>query len=147
MNRYIIQVILLTLVLFGFFFQASCKRSTDEQRSPSQKVTEEEIKLKVGYLPINPALPLFVAFDNGLFDEQNILVVPVKYQNGALMAEDVIAGRLAAACPGPADVYLSREAVSPGQFKIYLQTAYTPKNFIYSILVRKDSGIVTAQPT
>jgi NitT/TauT family transport system substrate-binding protein len=141
MKRFISQILLLTLVLSCLFLQASCKRQSDEQRSTNQTITEEEIKLKVGYLPISAALPLFVALEHGLFDEQDISVVTVKYQNGALMAEDVISGRLAAACPGPADVYLSREVESPGQFKIYLQTVYTPKNFIYSILVRKNSGI------
>lgn len=141
MKKCMIQMLLLTLLLFGFFFQASCERSTEDQRPPSQKMTDEGIKLKVGYLPISSALPLFVALEHGLFDEQDISVEPIKYQNGALMTEDVITGRIAAACPGPADVYLSKEVGSAGRFKIYLQTAYTPTNFIYSILVRKDSGI------
>lgn len=103
----------------------------------------EKPKLKVGYLPINAAVPLFVALEGKLFDAEGVVVEPVKYQNGALLAEDVIAGRLAAASPGPGDVYLAKEAGVPGRFKIYLQTAYTPDNFIYSILVKADSGIET----
>ncbi len=141
MKRYMIKMFLLTLLLFGCFFQVSCNRLTDDQSSVDQTITGKKIKLKVGYLPISAALPLFIAIEHGQFDEQGISVVPVKYQNGALMAEDVMSGRLAAACPGPADVYLSRETESSGNFKIYLQTAYTPTNYIYSILVREDSGI------
>lgn len=142
MNKKImIRTLLLTVILVGFFFQTSCKRASEVTSSANIAIKEEVIKVKVGYLPINAALPLFVALEYNLFEQQGVLVVPVKYQNGALMAEDVISGQLAAACPGPADVYLSREVESPGHFKIYLHTAYTPTNFIYSVLTRKDSGI------
>lgn len=101
--------------------------------------------LRVGYLQINAALPLFVALEEKLFEAAGVAVEPVKYQNGALMAEDVITGRLAAASPGPGDIYLAKEAEVPGRFKIYLHTAYTPDNFIYSILVKADSGIETLE--
>ena len=141
MKKYLNQMFLFALVLLGFSFHVSCRRSAENQETLSQKGEKEGKELKIGYLPLSPALPLFVALEHDLFNEQNISVVPVKYQNGALMAEDVITGRIAAACPGPADVYLSKEMESSGCFKIYLQTAYTPTNFIYSILVRKDSGI------
>ncbi len=141
MKKYLTQTFLFTLVLLVFGFLVSCKRSNENQEISSQKGKEDGTELKVGYLPINPALPLFVALEYGLFNEQNISVAPVKYQNGALMTDDVVTGRIVAACPGPADVYLSKEIESAGRFKIYLQTAYTPTNFIYSILVRKESGI------
>jgi len=98
-------------------------------------------RMRVGYLPISAAIPLYVALERGLFTQEAIEVEAVKYQNGALMAEDVITGRLDAASPGPADVYLNNESKTPGRFLIYLQTAYTPDNFVYSLLVRRDSKI------
>ena len=132
----LVFIMMVSIILF-----TTCKRSEDVQSSARELTGGEKNVLKVGYLPISAALPLFTAIEHGLFDEQEISVEPVKYQNGALMAEDVTTGRIAAACPGPADVYLNREAQSEGRFKIYLQTVYTPSNFIYSILVRKDSEI------
>jgi NitT/TauT family transport system substrate-binding protein len=141
MKRNLSQMLLFGLVLLGLIFFPSCGSSTKNNKTISKTTTEEGIKLKVGYLPISAALPLFVSLEHGLFNEQGISVEPVKYQNGALMAEDVITGRVSAACPGPADVYLVKEVESSGRFKIYLQTAYTPTNFIYSIMVRKDSSI------
>ena len=141
MRKNRIQTLLLTLTLPGIGLFVSCGRSADDQDTASQTITEEVTTLEVGYLPISAALPLFVAIEHGLFEELGISVVPVKFQNGALLAEDVVIGRLDAACPGPVDVYLSKEVESSGRFKIYLQTVYTPSNYIYSILVRKDSGI------
>lgn len=141
MKKYLTQTLLLSLVLLAFGVFVSCKRSKENQEITNQNGKEDGTELKVGYLPISPALPLFVALEHELFNEQNISVAPVKYQNGALMTDDVVTGRIVAACPGPADVYLSKEMESVGRFKIYLQTAYTPSNFIYSIIVRKDSGI------
>lgn len=130
---------LIILALLLGYLQVSCEKAENKQESKTHGSKGEV--LKVGFLPISAALPLFVALEHSLFEEAGISVLPVKYQNGALMAEDVIAGRIAAACPGPVDVYLSKELDSPGKFKIYLQTAYTPLNFIYSILVKKNSGI------
>ncbi|MCI0668374.1 MAG: ABC transporter substrate-binding protein [Methylococcaceae bacterium] len=123
-------IFLLSLGAAGYFIVV-----IHEQPNQARQV------LRVGYLPITPALPFYVALENGYFADSGLEVEPVKFQNGALMAQEVMAGRLAAASPGPADVYLAGEAEVPGRFRIYLQTAYTPENFIYSLLVRKDSGI------
>lgn len=98
-------------------------------------------EIQVGYLPISAGLPLFVAIERGLFEAAGLKVHLQKYANGGQMVDDVVTGRLAAASPGPADVYLAKEVSTPGRFKIYLTTAYTPDNFIYSVVVREDSGI------
>lgn len=136
--------LLFKLLLFVFIIAIilqSCNYSKKKKNETNEANPTENINLKVGYLPISAALPLFVAVEKGLFKEQGINVEMVKYQNGALMAEDVLSGRIIAACPGPADVYLFKEVEKTGRFEIYLQTAYTPSNFIYSILVKKGSGI------
>src|SRR5262245_29796262 len=100
--------------------------------------------LKVGYLPLSATIPLFVATEKNYFAQGGVRIDLVKYQNGALLAQDVISGRIDAASPGPADVYLKAETETPGRFQIYLQTAYTPDNFIYSLLTRKQGGIANA---
>ncbi|NOU17607.1 MAG: ABC transporter substrate-binding protein [Bacteroidales bacterium] len=134
--------LLLSVFIIAFISQA-CNYSKKNSSKTNEANSTENRNLKVGYLPISAALPLFVAIEKELFKEQGINVEMVKYQNGALMAEDVLSGRIIAACPGPADIYLSKEVEQPGRFKIYLQTAYTPSNFMYSILVKKVSGIKT----
>lgn len=97
--------------------------------------------VRVGYLPISPAAVLFVAEEEGLFEANGLDVDLVKYQSGATLAEDVLTGGLDAASPGPADVYLAQELASPGRFRIFLQSAYTAENNIYSLVTRADSDI------
>lgn len=104
---------------------------------------EERKVVKIGYLPINVDLPLFVALEKGYFKEQNLKVEAVKFASGNLMVEALVRGDIdAAASLASLTVYLV-ESKQKGSIKIFGYNANynTSNNHLSAVLVNKNSKI------
>lgn len=97
--------------------------------------------LRVGFMRISAALPFFVAQQRGLFAANEVQIDPVVYTAGQAMLDDLLTDRIDASITGPADILLNAELATPGRFRIYMHSIYSPESPLYSLVVRSDSPI------
>ncbi len=129
----LVVIIVITLFCVIFFLY---KYSTKDISSS----TESNV-IKVGYLPITPNLPFYVALKNGLFKKRGLKVIPVPFKTSNQLIEALITNRIQFTTVTALSVLFSLEAAAPNKIKIY-QVNYIiksdPNDFL---LVKKDSPI------
>ncbi|MBI5371272.1 MAG: ABC transporter substrate-binding protein [Sphingobacteriales bacterium] len=77
--------ILLTLIAFGFSILSGCN-SCNNTRKPD--------KIKIGYVPIAVGLPLFIANDEGYFNEQGFTTEMIKFASSNEIANAATSGQV-----------------------------------------------------
>lgn len=104
---------------------------------------EEQKVVKIGYLPINVDLPLFVALEKGYFTEQNLTVKAIKFSSSNLMIEALVRGDIDAAASVASPTAYLAESKQQGSIKIfgYNANSNTADNHLSAILVKKNSSI------
>jgi len=106
---------------------------------------QEEYVVKIGYKPNGNYLPLFVALENGYFEEERLKVETVRFDSTNTLMDAFAAGQLDATPTGNAVVSYSLEGSKSGLFKIYGVNFYTDERHPEKLIVRKGSGIQTYQ--
>jgi ABC-type nitrate/sulfonate/bicarbonate transport system substrate-binding protein len=114
-----------------------------QMTSPS--VVEQDLTMTVGYLPVLVNLPLFVALEEGYFEEYGLTVEAVEAQSPNHVAEGIISGNLDGAGILAYPILFSAEEKYPGELTLFASSDETTENFVASILVREDSEIHSIQ--
>ncbi len=98
--------------------------------------------VRIGYLPITPALPEMVALDKGMFEAHGLKAEPVVFSTSELAVQALIAGNIHYTKLASASVY-AVESRQPGLLTIQSVNAQTGNTDVDMILVRKDAGITS----
>ena len=123
MKRHYKILSVIALLAIGFLF--SCN---NEQKT-----------LKFGYQPFGSNLPIFVAFENGYFEELGLTVEPVKIISANSAANAVVNNEIIANATVPLNVLLNIEEKQPGLMKIFMVKATSSEVWSDYILTKKGS--------
>lgn len=107
--------------------------------SKSKETTRETIR--VAYLPILVSSPFFVAQDKGYFDEEGVKVEPQKFVSSNQMVEAMLSGNTDALISLAQSVHATVEVKQPGTMKVFMVNAQNSKEYLSSLVVKKDSPI------
>ena len=124
---FLVILVFFALIAIGIFFSY---------------LTQKEIyNVKIGYLPITVSLPLFVALENGYFDDVDLNVTPIKFSNSNLIMESLVGESLDATSGVAYSTLLALESQQAGNFKVYSGSRETEKNFVNFLIVKNDSAV------
>jgi len=101
----------------------------------------EQKVLKFAYQPFSSNLPIFVAFENGYFEEFGLNVEPVKIISANDAANAVVNNEVVANATVPLNVLLNIEEKQPGLMKVFMVKATSNDVWSDYILVKKGSEI------
>jgi len=119
-----LRILLLIVILFIW----SCK---------NDKINE----VSFGYQPFGSNLPFFIAMEKGFFEEEGLIVKPVKIVSANDAANAIINGHIAGNATVPLNVLLNIEENQPGLMKIFMIKATSSQTWSDYLLVRKGSAI------
>ncbi|MFH1722004.1 MAG: ABC transporter substrate-binding protein [Candidatus Altiarchaeota archaeon] len=131
-----IGIFAIAFFLFGAFFLPSTETPTGHSIA-----YEQTYHMRVGYLPVLVNLPLFVALDQGFFEDRGLVVEAIEAQSPNHIVEAIIAGNLDGAGILADPILFAAEEKFPGEIKIFATTDETKENYVSAIIVGKDSGI------
>jgi len=127
--NYLLVIALALALVFGTAFFALFGPSAEES-------------VKVGYTPILSQLPLFVAVEEGYFEEEGIEVELVKFDAPNHLNDALLQGQIDITCPGMAlGIFAITEQKNPGKIEVYSIVGGTPDAPVAKVLVRKESEI------
>lgn len=112
--------VLLSLVLFN-----ACS-----QPSPQQ--------VRIGYLAVTSNLPLFVALEKKMFEQQGIRVELKKFESSNLLGQALVSGAIDIDAGTSSFVGLGLAQTSAQKMKIFLSIVASEKHFMSSLLVKPD---------
>lgn len=98
-------------------------------------------RIRIGYLPIAPDASFFVALERGFFEDQGLLIEPVKFATSNQVLEALVSERIDATAIVALEAALALEANAPGEFRIVEMTAATEGTRVHRIVVKNDSDI------
>ncbi len=101
----------------------------------------EDYTVKIGYKPNANYIALFVALENGYFEEEGLKVETIRFDSTNTLMNAFAAGSLDATPTGNVIVSYSLEENSPGLFKLYSFAFYTDERHPENMVVRKGSEI------
>jgi len=101
--------------------------------------------IKIGYKEHIGYLPLFVAYNNGYFDDENIKVETIKFESTDLMVKALISGDLDVLIGINTLTAFAAEQASPNKLKIFTGQVYTTEEYADEIIVSKDSELSSIQ--
>jgi len=101
--------------------------------------------IKIGYKEHIGYLPLFVAYDNSYFDDENIKVETIKFESTDLMVKALISGDLDVLIGINTLTAFAAEQASPNKLKIFTGQVYTTEEYADEIIVSKDSELSSIQ--
>lgn len=110
-----------------------------------QRESEGEYIVKIGYLPLTANLPLFVAIEKGFFDEAGVKVELEKFESSNQMVNALVTSRIDVETSASSSVIVTVGQKLAGNIRIFMLNAFTPSDFLSSILVKKDSAILEAK--
>lgn len=108
--------------------------------SPAERKT-----LRIGYLPIVASLPLFIAQENGYFEDEGLSIETVRVASSNQLVDSLIAGNLEAYVESSAVPVLAAETVSPGNIRVFSVSDITPDSPFDSIITRADSDVLSLE--
>ncbi len=97
--------------------------------------------VRIGYLPIYVALPLFVAVERGLFADHGIKVELVRFESSPDIGTALLTGAVDVGASVATSVVLSVESRDPGRLKVFLVDAENPDGYLSSFVVPAGAGI------
>jgi len=110
---------------------------------PKENKVQEIKTVKIGYLPITASLPLFVAQENGYFQEEGLKAELVKAETSNIIMESLVAEKLDLTSSVAYSTLFPVESTAPGNFVIFSGVSETDDTFANFLLVKKDSDIQT----
>jgi NitT/TauT family transport system substrate-binding protein len=107
---------------------------------------DQEQTIKVAYLPVVQSLPLFVAMEQGMFEEEGLKVEAVRIASPNQIVDGLISGKVDAGAPSVASgIAAISELKSPDSLQIYAFNCGTLEHLNDELLVAKDSDIQSVQ--
>ncbi len=104
-------------------------------------VKDDEYAVRVGYKANANYVPLFVALENGFFEEESVHVETFRFDSTNSLMNAFAANDLDATPTGNVIVSYSLENTQPGLFKMYSFAFYNDERHPENFIVRKGSGI------
>lgn len=101
--------------------------------------------IKIGYKEHIGYLPLFIAYDNGYFDDENLKVETIKFESTDLIVKALVSGDLDALIGINTLTAFAAEQASPNKLKIFTGQVYTTEEYADEIIVSKDSELSSIQ--
>jgi ABC-type nitrate/sulfonate/bicarbonate transport system substrate-binding protein len=121
--------VILFLLLFGFW------------KSAHKEVGE----VRVAYLQIIPSLPVFIAQEQGLFDQENLRLKAIAVGSSNDLVNTMVAGQ-ADILPATSLVpIIHLEIQSPGRVRIFSHSRMNEANALDKIIVRDSSPLHTVE--
>nr|VFK01027.1 MAG: NitT/TauT family transport system substrate-binding protein [Candidatus Kentron sp. H]VFK01574.1 MAG: NitT/TauT family transport system substrate-binding protein [Candidatus Kentron sp. H]VFK04948.1 MAG: NitT/TauT family transport system substrate-binding protein [Candidatus Kentron sp. H] len=105
----------------------------------------KEYIIRIGYLPLTANLPLFVALERNLFEEEGLNVETKKFESSNQMVEALVTGRIDVETAASSSVTVTVGQKLANKIDVFMLNAFTPEDFLSSILVKENSSIVSAQ--
>ena len=96
------------------------------------------LSIRIGHLPIVGDLPVFVAFEQGFFEEEGLQVELVELHSGNEAMNALLTGRTQMHGTVGCSSLFTIEAKSPGKLKVIMSTEETADKFGANIIVRND---------
>jgi len=124
---------ILLFALFSIVFMNACEKRKTELES-----------IRIGYLSLTANLPLFVALENGYFKEAGLNVETIRFETSNQMVDALVTGRIEVETAASASVVVTVGQTIDDKIKVFMLNVFTPKNFLSSLLVKKDSGLKSA---
>ena len=135
-TKYGLFIILVVILLAGLLILNNGTNKT------GLLIQDNEInKVKIGYLPLTASLPLFVAVEQGYFDDENVQVELIRFESSNLIMDSIIKGNLDGSGSVAYSTLFTIEEKSPNQFKIIDSNGETLENFVSFIIVKNLSEI------
>ena len=107
---------------------------------------ESEIyQIRIGYLGLTANLPLFVALENGYFDEVGLDIKTVRFETSNQMVDALVTGRIDVETAASSSVVVTVAQTINEQIYVFMLNAFTPDDFLSSILVKNGSGLDSIQ--
>lgn len=137
-NKLVFLVAVIVLLLSGFWY-------VGKQKEEVKSV--EANKVKIAYLPVVQALPLYLALEKGYFKEAGIEAQPVKFEAPNQIIDALLSGQVDFGSPSTAmGITAISQAKKPNTLKIFaLNGGVTPNNIDNVLLVRKNSGLMSVK--
>lgn len=137
-NKTITGLVIAILVIVGIWYIASQK---------SEVGPLETTKVKVAYLPVVSALPLYLAIEKGYFTEAGLEIELVKFEAPNQIIDALIAGNVDFGSPGTATGMVAITQVKiPDTLKIFALNGSRSRNDVADVLlIKNDSEISTIQ--
>ena len=127
-NIKILIIVLIGILIIGGLFYYAYPR-------------EEAKTVKVGYLPLLASLPLYVAQENGYFDEQNVKIETVQLQSSNQLIDALVRGDIDIIVESAAAPALIVETIDKNKLKIFSASDITQETPFDALIVKKGSSI------
>lgn len=102
----------------------------------------EEVKIvKIGYLPIISSLNLYIAQDQGFFEEEGITIETVQLQSSNQLIDALVRGDIDVAAASSSVPAMVADIIDPGKIKIFSVSDITEDHPSDAILVKEESLI------
>jgi NitT/TauT family transport system substrate-binding protein len=103
--------------------------------------TQAPTKVKIGYLPVTQALPLFIAQEQDLFTKNNLNTELIKFEQPTALMEAFLSNQVdVIGFTGATGILSIANSKNPNAFKI-LNTGYASTANPVDVLVAKDSNV------
>lgn len=103
--------------------------------------SNEKNSVDVGYLPVLVNLPLYVALEEGYFEDYGIKVNAIQANSPNDVLNSILSGKLDGAGVLATPILYLSEDRNPDKIKIFTTGDETQENFVSAIIVRNDSNI------
>ncbi len=115
MKKFLLPLLLVLLAIIGGIYWVT---QTDQvEREP----------VRVAYLPIGAGLPIFVAEEQGFFDEQGLSVKLIEFKTSNDIAAAGLSGRVDVIGTGATNAMLDANSNANGQFRLFLANNYVKR--------------------
>ncbi len=112
--------------------------------APSSIAAEPTVR--IAYLPVAQALPLYVALERGYFKQAGINVAPISFNDPSQIINAVLSGQVDFGAPSTASgITAVSDSKKPGSLQIFALQGSDKQNPSDAILVRADSAMQSIQ--
>ncbi len=115
MKKFLIPMLLILLAIIGGAYWVAQSNQTDND------------PIKVAYLPIGAGLPIFVAEEQGFFDEQGLSVDLIEFKTSNDIAAAGLSGRVDVIGTGATNAMLDANSNANGRFRLFLANNYVKR--------------------
>lgn len=133
--------ILLGVLIVAIIALSGAFLITNADKPVTGRAVYQPQEVKIGYLPIASDLSFFVALDKGYFEEQGIIVKPIKFESSNQEIDALLSNNIDGTSIVGLEVLFSVEEKYPGEFKIFEMTAAEEDSTVHRIIVKRDSTI------
>lgn len=132
-NKKILMILIAVFILILIIYAYTAISNSSNQQTP----------IRVGYLPLTANLPLFVAIEKGYFDEADLNIEIQKFETSNQMMDALVTGRIDVETAASSSVTVTVAQKLSDKIRVFMLNAFTPQDFLSSIIVRKDSTITS----